>query len=63
MLTCPYGRLAATLVEMLVVVAQWGTTSESALADTCAQLADVNVLGILLNRERSRIPRWLRSLL
>jgi protein-tyrosine kinase len=63
MVTCPYGRLAATMVEALVVVARWGTTSEQQLAETCAQLDDLSVAGVLLNRERSRIPGWLRRIL
>jgi Mrp family chromosome partitioning ATPase len=62
-LSCPYGRLAATLVDSLIVVARWGETSEQLLAETCAQLEDLNVVGILLNRERSRIPSWLRRML
>jgi hypothetical protein len=33
------------------------------IAETCAQLKDLPIHGLILNQGDSRIPRWLRQLL
>jgi len=58
-----YGSLAASMVESLVVVVHAGVTPDSMIAETCAQLKDLPVQGILLNQLESRIPRWIRRIL
>lgn len=58
-----YGMLAASLVEALVVVVRAGVTSEALLAETCNQLKDLPVQGLILNKLESHVPRWIRQIL
>ena len=62
-MTTAYGPLAASLVESLMVVIRAGVTPDTLIAETCAQLMDLPVHGVILNQLKSRIPRWIRNLL
>ena len=57
-----YGVLAASNVETLVVVVRAGITPGALVAETCAQLKEASVYGLLLNQVQSQIPRWIRQL-
>ncbi len=61
--TTGYGSLAASLVESLIVVVRAGVTPDLQIAETCRQLKDLPVQGIMLNQVESRIPRWIQELL
>jgi Mrp family chromosome partitioning ATPase len=58
-----YGALAASLVESLLIVIRAGVTTDLMVAETCGQLKDLPVQGVILNQMESRVPRWLRQLL
>jgi Mrp family chromosome partitioning ATPase len=58
-----YGVLAADLVESLVVVVRAGVTPGSLVRETCVQLKDAQVHGLLLNQMRSQVPRWIRKIM
>ena len=58
-----YGALAASLVEALIIVIRAGVTTDLMVAETCGQLKDLPVQGMILNQMESRVPRWLRHLL
>ncbi len=62
-ITIPYGMLAASLLEAIVVVARAGVTTDTLIAETCARLKDLPVQGIILNQVKSRVPRWIREIL
>jgi Mrp family chromosome partitioning ATPase len=62
-ITSGYGSLAASLVEAVIVVVRSEVISGRQLAETCTQLKDSFVHGIILNQGNSRIPRWIRHLL
>jgi protein-tyrosine kinase len=62
-LTSGYGSLAASLPESLVLVVRAQVIPERMIAETCAQLKDLPIHGLILNQGDSRIPRWLRQLL
>jgi len=62
-ITSSYGPLAASLVETVIVVVRSEVTPGSMLAETCAQLKDSSIHGIILNQENSRIPQWIQQLL
>lgn len=61
--SCAYGPMAASLAETIVIVVRAGVTPDLVVADTCKQLKDSPVRGILLNQVESRIPKWLTKLL
>jgi Mrp family chromosome partitioning ATPase len=61
--TTAYGSLAASLVDSLVLVIHAGVTTELLVTETCTQLKDLPIYGVILNQMESRIPRWLRRLL
>ncbi|MBA2286913.1 MAG: CpsD/CapB family tyrosine-protein kinase [Ktedonobacteraceae bacterium] len=61
--TTAYGPLAASLVEALIVVVRAGVTPDDLIVETCTQLRDMPVHGLILNQLESRIPRWIRQLL
>lgn len=61
--TCAYSPLLASLVESLIIVVRAGVTTDRMLAETCAQLKDMPVDGVILNQVESKIPRWIRQLL
>jgi Mrp family chromosome partitioning ATPase len=56
------GRLAARLVKRSVVVARAGVTPLPAVVDTCAQLGDLAIQGVVLNQIERWIPRWLERI-
>ncbi|GCE46612.1 Mrp family chromosome partitioning ATPase [Thermosporothrix hazakensis] len=58
-----YGKLAATLVESLVIVVRSGETTDLMIAETTEQLKNLPVQGVILNQMVSKIPRWLQRLL
>ena len=61
--TTGYGSLAASLVESIIIVVHAGVTPDGLVSETCAQLKDLPVEGILLNQIESRIPRWLQRII
>jgi protein-tyrosine kinase len=61
--TTGYGSLAARLVESIIIVVRAGITPDGMIAETCAQLKDLPVDGIVLNQIQSRIPRWIRRIM
>ena len=61
--TTGYGSLAASMVESIIIVVRAGVTPDGLVAETCAQLKDLPVEGILLNQIESRIPRWLQRII
>ena len=62
-ITTGYGTLAASLLESIVIVVRAQVIPDSMVVETCAQLKDLPVHGIILNQDQSRIPRWIRQLL
>ena len=58
-----YGVLAADLVESLVVVVRAGVTPGSLVRESCVQLKDAQVHGLLLNQVQSQVPRWIRQMM
>jgi protein-tyrosine kinase len=62
-LTTGYGSLAADLLESVLVVVRAQVTTESMVAETCAQLKETSIHGIILNHCESHIPQWIRQLL
>jgi Mrp family chromosome partitioning ATPase len=61
--TTAYGSLAANLVESLIIVVRAGGTPDALVTETCTQLKDLPVHGVILNRVESHIPRWIRQIL
>ncbi|GHO43284.1 hypothetical protein KSX_14470 [Ktedonospora formicarum] len=61
--TAGYGSLAATLVDTLIVVVRAGVTTDRMIAETCEQLKDLPLQGIIMNQMQSKIPNWIRQLL
>lgn len=61
--TTAYGSLAANLVESLIIVVRAGGTPDTLVTETCTQLKDLPVRGVILNRVESHIPHWLRQIL
>jgi MinD-like ATPase involved in chromosome partitioning or flagellar assembly len=61
--TTAYGSLAASLVESLIIVVRAGATPEAMVTETCIQLKELPVHGVILNQAQSRIPRWLQQIL
>jgi protein-tyrosine kinase len=61
--TTAYGSLAANLVESLIIVVRAGVTPDALVTETCTQLKDLPVHGVILNQVESHIPRWLRQIL
>lgn len=62
-ITSGYGSLAASLLESIVIVVRAEVIQDSMIVETCLQLKDLPVHGIILNQWESRIPRWMRQLL
>jgi Mrp family chromosome partitioning ATPase len=62
-LTSGYGSLAASLPESIVLVVRAQVIPQSLVAETCTQLKDLAIHGIILNQGDSRIPLWLRQVL
>ena len=61
--TCSYGRMAAGVVESVIIVVRAGVTPEGMVAEACEQLKDLPVEGIMLNQVSTRIPKWLQRIL
>jgi Mrp family chromosome partitioning ATPase len=62
-ITTGYGSLAAGLVESIVIVVRAQVIPDYMIEETCSRLKDFPIHGIILNRDESRIPRWIRQLL
>jgi Mrp family chromosome partitioning ATPase len=62
-ITSAYSIMAASIVDMLLLVLRSGVTPESTIADATEQLRELPVYGVVLNQIESHIPRWLRQLL
>lgn len=62
-MTVGYGRLAASLVESLLVVVHAGVTQDALIADTLKRIEALPVEGVILNQLESRIPGWIRQIL
>ena len=61
--TTPYGQLAASLVDSLILVVRMGVTPEGFITETNAMLKDLPMQGVVFNQVKSRVPRWLRQIL
>lgn len=61
--TTAYGSLAANLVDSIIIVVRAGVTPDALVTETCTQLKDSPVHGVILNQVESHIPRWLRQIL
>ena len=53
----------ASLADGCVLVVRQGVTPVSLVKQALDQLSHLRVLGVMLNRERIRTPRWLRRLI
>lgn len=60
--TTAYGRLAASIVESLIVVVRMGVTDDSYVAETSTYLKDLHVHGMVFNQVKSHMPRWLSQI-
>ncbi len=61
--TTAYGSLAASLLEALIIVVRSGEASATMVTETCSQLKELPVHGVILNQVQSRVPRWLQTIL
>jgi len=52
--TSAYSSLAASLLDSVAIVARIGVTHEDLLRQTCAELSDVSIAGIILNEVESK---------
>ncbi len=62
-ITTGYGSLAASLSESIVIVMRAQVIPDKMIAETCTQLKDLPIHGIILNQGESQIPGWIRQLL
>jgi Mrp family chromosome partitioning ATPase len=58
-----YGVIAARLAESLMIVVRAGGTPSPVVDRACKELQQLRVEGIILNKVRTRIPRWLQAML
>ena len=63
MTTTPYGQMAASLVESLILVVRMGVTPEGFITEANSMLKDLPMQGVVFNQVKSRVPRWLRQIL
>jgi len=61
--TTPYGQLAASMVDSLILVVRMGVTPESFITEANAMLKGLPMQGIIFNSVVSQVPRWLRQIL
>ncbi len=61
--TTPYGQLAASMVDSLILVVRMGVTPESYITEANSMLEDLPMQGIIFNSVVSKVPRWLRQIL
>jgi Mrp family chromosome partitioning ATPase len=61
--TTPYGQLAASMVDSLILVVRMGVTPESFIIEANSMLKDLPMQGIIFNSVVSQVPRWLRQIL
>lgn len=61
--TTPYGQLAASMVDSLILVVRMGVTPESYITEANSMLKDLPMQGIIFNSVVSQVPRWLRQIL
>ena len=62
-ITTGYGSLAASLLEAIVIVVRTRVIPDRMIEETCAQMKDLPVHGIILNQNESRIPGWIRQMI
>ena len=61
--TTPYGQLAASLLDSLILVVRMGVTPENFINEANSMLKDLPVEGIIFNQVKSQVPRWLRQIM
>ncbi len=61
--TTPYGQLAASLFDTLVLVVRMGVTPESFIDEANSMLKDLPVEGVIFNQVKSVVPEWLRQIM
>ena len=61
--TTAYGSLAASLTESIIIIVRAGMTPSALIAETCRQLGEAPIHGLILNQVESQIPRWIRQIL
>ncbi len=61
--TTPYGQLAASLFDSLILVVRMGVTPDSFISEASSMLKDLPVEGVIFNQVKSVVPAWLRQLL
>jgi protein-tyrosine kinase len=61
--TTAYGRVAASLLDAVIVVVRAGVTPNTLVEEACTMLKDLPVHGVVLNQISSKIPRWLRRIM
>ncbi|MBV9713462.1 MAG: CpsD/CapB family tyrosine-protein kinase [Ktedonobacteraceae bacterium] len=63
MTTTPYGQLAASLVDSVILVVRMGVTPEGFISEASSMLKDLPMEGVIFNQVKSQVPRWLRQIL
>lgn len=63
MLTSSAGRMVAPHCDGVIVVTESGKTARRDLDQTLERLEGVRVLGVVVNRWKSNVPRWLERAL
>jgi Mrp family chromosome partitioning ATPase len=61
--TTPYGQLAASLVDGLILVVRMGVTPEGFITEANSMLKGLPMQGVIFNQVKSHVPRWLRQML
>ncbi|MBA2393691.1 MAG: hypothetical protein H0V70_13220 [Ktedonobacteraceae bacterium] len=61
--TTPYGQLAASMADSLILVVRMGVTPASFITEANSLLKDLPVQGSIFNSVVSQVPRWLRQVL
>ena len=62
-ITTGYGVMAASLLESIVIVVRAQVIPDTMIAETCSQLKDLPIHGIIINQGQSLIPGWIKQLL
>ena len=62
-ITTPYGQLAASLLDSLILVVRMGITPENFISEANSMLKDLPVEGVVFNQVKSQVPRWLRQVM
>jgi Mrp family chromosome partitioning ATPase len=61
--TTPYGQLAASMVDSLILVVRMGVTPENFVTEANSMLKDLPMQGVIFNSVMSQVPHWLRQIL